>query len=237
MPYLRSHDQGVAAAPLPAQQPTMSPSAARATAQTRARYDRLAPLFDRMEARAEAARFRHWRTALWDGVIGPRVLELGVGTGKNIPYYRARWDVTGVDLSPRMLARAQERAEREGRPVELLLGDAQALPFPDSSFDSVVATFVFCSVPDPVQGLREAYRVLKPGGQLQLLEHVLSANPILRPVMRGVNPVVVRMMGANIDRDTTENVAGAGFHVEHVVFLWRDIVTLIAAERSDSAPG
>lgn len=225
------HDDSTA--DLSAQHTDLPASTVQATARTRARYDRLAPLYDRMEAGIEATRFGPWRTAVWDRVSGPRVLELGVGTGKNIPYYRPSWDVTAVDLSPRMLARAQERAARAGRPAVLLLGDAQALPFPDGSFDTVAATFVFCSVPDAVQGLREAYRVLRPGGQLRLLEHVLSGNPVLRPVMRGVNPFVVRLMGANVDRDTVDSVACAGFQLEPVAFLWRDVVALIAAARPD----
>lgn len=208
-----------------------------ATARTRQRYDRLARVFDRLEAGIEARLFRAWRAALWGQIRGPRVLEVGVGTGKNIPYYREGWEVTAIDLAPRMLERAEERAEREHAQVELLLGDAQALPFPDASFDTAVATFVFCSVPDPVLGLQELWRVLVPGGQLVLLEHVRSRNRVLGRIMDIANPIVVRMMGANINRETVRNVERAGFQVRRVDDLWRDIVKLIQAERPPQQTG
>lgn len=205
---------------------------ARATEATRRRYDRLARVYDRLEAGAER-RFAPWRAALWERVRGPRLLEVGVGTGKNLAYYPPGVLVSAIDLSPRVLERARQRAAREAIPADLREADVQALPFPDASFDTTVATFVFCSVPDPVLGLREVRRVLKPGGPLLLLEHVLSRRPILRPLMQLVNPIVVRLMGANIDRDTVENVRQACFVDVQVEDLWLDIVKLIEA----CAPG
>src|SRR5215469_8878447 len=134
----------------------------RTTQLTRARYDRIAGIYDRLERPLETRSFQHWRSMLWEREQGPRVLEIGVGTGKNMPYYHKGWQITALDLSPRMLGQAKRRTEREHVEVDLGLGDAQALPFADASFDTVIATFVFCSVPDPVQGLREAARVLAP---------------------------------------------------------------------------
>lgn len=170
---------------------------------------------------------------LWKRVRGPRVLEIGVGTGKNMAYYPPGVQVSAIDLSPRMLEQARRRAVRQAVPVNLCEADVQALPFPDAYFDTAVATFVFCSVPDPVLGLCEVRRVLQPGGQLLLLEHVLPRHPILRRLMRLVNPIVVRLMGANIDRDTVANVRQAGFVSVQVEDLWLDIVKLIEAR----APG
>lgn len=203
----------------------------RATQLTRARYDRIAGIYDRLERPLETRCFQQWRTMLWKRVQGPRVLEIGVGTGKNMPFYRKGWQITAIDLSPRMLEQAKRRAEREHVEVDLRLGDAQALPFADASFDTVIATFVFCSVPDPVQGLREAARVLVPGGQLLLLEHVLSRNVILRPLMQLANPMMVRMSGANMNRETVKNVERAGFAIQRVDDLWGDIVKFIEAEK------
>jgi phosphatidylethanolamine/phosphatidyl-N-methylethanolamine N-methyltransferase len=134
-----------------------------------------------------------------------------------------------------MLERAERRVQRDGVEVTLQLGDAQALPFLDASFDTVVATFVFCSVPGPVQGSREAFRVLIPSGQLLLLEHVLSEKPLLRGLMRLANPLVVRMSGANIDRETVRSVKRAGFIVGQARDLWGDIVKLTEAERPTTA--
>jgi ubiquinone/menaquinone biosynthesis C-methylase UbiE len=150
-----------------------------------------------------------------------------------MPFYPDRMAITAIDLSPRMLERARARAVRLGLAVDLREADAQALPFPAASFDTVIATCVFCSVPDPVLGLREIRRALVPGGQLLLLEHVLSKRPRLRRFMQMFNPLVVRMCGANIDRETTENVGRAGLADVRVEDLWLDILKLIEAR----APG
>ena len=121
---------------------------AQATALTRARYQRLSAIYDFMEGMAEA-RYRPWRERLWALVEGARVLEAGLGTGKNMAHWPPGKQVTAIDLTPGMLAAAQRRAQRLGLAADLRLGDVQALDFPDGSFDAALATFVFCSVPDP----------------------------------------------------------------------------------------
>lgn len=208
----------------------------RATATTRARYDRNARFYDFME-RGNQRRSVPWRAALWARVTGPRVLEVGVGTGANMRLYPRGMAITAIDLAPRMLERAEERAREGGVAVELREADVQALPVPDANFDSVVGTFVFCSVPDPVRGLRELRRVLAPGGQLLLLEHVLSRRSRLRPLMRALNPLVVRLMGANIDRETVENIRRAGIPDIREEDEWLDIVKSIAARAPATGNG
>jgi ubiquinone/menaquinone biosynthesis C-methylase UbiE len=123
-----------------------------------------------------------------------------------------------IDLTPGMLRHAQEcvGSLKLQSKVELRLGDVQQLDFPMAAFDSAIATFVFCSVPDPVLGLRELRRVVKPGGYIFLLEHMRSPNPVLGAAMDFLNPVVVRMMGANINRRTVDNVRRAGLEIEQV---------------------
>ena len=187
----------------------------KATALTRIRYQRLSPVYDRMEGMAER-RYAPWRTALWSLVKGPRVLEVGVGTGKNMPFYLPGMKFTAIDLTPGMLERARLRARELNITPDLRIGDVQALEFPDASFDSAIATFVFCSVPDPVLGLRELKRVVKPGGQVLLLEHMRSQNEMVGLFMDALNPLVVRMMGANINRRTVENVQKSGLVLEKV---------------------
>ncbi len=205
----------------------------RATALTRARYERLSRFYDAMEARSEK-RFNPWRAKLWGMALGPRILEVGVGTGKNMPYWPREAAVTAVDLTPGMLLKAHQRAAALGLPANLRQGDVQALDFPAGSFDTVAGTFVFCSVPDPVLGLRELGRVVSPGGQVLLLEHVRAANRVLGALMDALNPLVVRMMGANINRRTVENVRAAGLEVVRVDDLDRSgIVKLIVARRRE----
>lgn len=196
----------------------------------RGRYDRIAPFFDLMEGIMELMAFRRWRTLQWRRVEGHDILEVGVGTGKSFPFYPSGCRITAVDFSRAMLQRAAAKAEQQRVTVELRCMDVQRLDFPDAHFDTVVGSFVFCSVPDPRRGLREIHRVLKPGGRLVLLEHVLSERPWLAKLMRAVNPLVVRLAGANINRETVANVAAAGFTIERVDHL-SGIVKLIEAQR------
>ena len=204
------------------------------TALTRNRYQRISAFYDLMEVLSER-RYHPWRERLWSLVEGPNVLEAGVGTGKNIPYYPEGLRITGIDLTPGMLARAQERAAKMDIDVSLNLGDVQALEFPDATFDSAVATFVFCSVPDPVLGLHELQRVVKPGGQIVLMDHVRSEQPLLGVLMDIFNPAAVRMTGANINRRTVENVSTSRLSIEHVEDLGMgDIFKLIIARREPS---
>ncbi len=195
---------------------------------TQSRYDRQAALYDLKEVPIEFLGFKRLRRLLWQPVDGGRVLEIGVGTGKNLAYYRDGARMVAVDISPRMLSRAAAKARRLGRSVDLVLADAQRLPFRDGSFDGAAATFVFCSVPDPVRGLEEVKRVVKAqGGQIDLLEHVRSKSAVAGWVMDRLNPLVVRMMGANINRDTVGNVGRAGIDIDHVESRGFGIIKLI----------
>lgn len=204
----------------------------KATKVARSRYNRMALIYDLHEAPIERFVFSRWRKRLWSRLQGKRVLEIGVGTGKNFPYHPDGVTVTGIDFSERMIARARRRAKRSGRVMDLRLMDAQEMGIPAATVDSVVTSFVFCSVPDAVRGLREAHRVLRPGGKAVFMEHVRSKNRFMGALMNLANPVVVRLSGANINRDTVANIEAAGFTVESVTPLFWDIVLLIEARKA-----
>ena len=168
-----------------------------------------------------------FRRRLFAHVYPCKILEIGVGTGRNLAYYPEGADITAIDLSPAMLERARARAG--SRRVDFHEMDAQALEFPDDCFDIVLATFVFCSVPDPVLGLLEAYRVCKPTGKLLLVEHVRPERRLLGRVFDQLNPVVRRFLGPEINRRTVQNVRLAGWMITTVEDLASDIVKLVIA--------
>lgn len=191
----------------------------------RRRYNRTARFYDLMDKMIPNA-IRRQAIAKARG----KVLEVGVGTGKNLPYYLTGCEVTGIDFSPGMLDKARERVKEAKVPITLLEMDAQQMAFADNTFDTVLATCVFCSVPDPVQGLREVRRVCKQEGKIILLEHVRSDNPVLGWLMDVLNPVSLHMIGSNINRRTVENVRAAGLNILNVDNLSGKIVKLIIAE-------
>jgi ubiquinone/menaquinone biosynthesis C-methylase UbiE len=173
---------------------------------------------------------RKWRRLLWSRVESSRVLEIGVGTGNNIPYYTQDAEITAIDFSEEMLRRARDRARRQKVKVNLQQMDAQNLEFADNTFDTVTGTMVFCSIPDPVRGIREVERVCKPGGKVVLLEQDLSSNRFSRWLVKLVNPLVMRM-GSDFRRRTIEDVAKSGLKVEWVTNLWAGLFKLIEARK------
>ncbi|AFM42782.1 methylase involved in ubiquinone/menaquinone biosynthesis [Desulfosporosinus acidiphilus SJ4] len=191
---------------------------------TRKRYNRTALFYDWMDSMIKS----DLRRELLSGVKG-KVLEVGVGTGKNLEFYPSECEVTGIDISPGMLDKAKPRAREAKAYVELKEMDAQQLSFRDNSFDTVIATCVFCSVPDPIKGLREIRRVCKLGGKIILLEHVRSDHQLLGKLMDLMDPLMVRMMGPHINRRTVENVKAAGLHIGDVIDQKPKILKLILA--------
>ena len=200
------------------------------TGLTRKRYNRVAHFYDLFEAPIECLSFSKWRETLFNRLQGKRILEAGIGTGKNLPYYPDDIHVTAIDISTGMLERARKREANLDIEAELLEMDVQHLEFSDHSFDTILATFVFCSVPDPILGLKELYRVCKPDGRLLLLEHMRPGNPILGSIFDMLNFMVVRMMGANINRRTMDNIRLAGWKVIYEEKLFSDIVRFIEAK-------
>jgi ubiquinone/menaquinone biosynthesis C-methylase UbiE len=139
------------------------------------------------------------------------VLEIAAGTGRNLAHYPADVRLTAIELSPEMLAIAQRRATALGRDVDLRLGDAQALEFPDASFDTVICTLALCTIPDDRRAVAEVRRVLRPGGRFLLLEHVRSPVRAVRMVQRALDPIAIRFEADHLLREPLEHLRDEGF--------------------------
>jgi ubiquinone/menaquinone biosynthesis C-methylase UbiE len=167
-------------------------------------------LYDACCALCERLGLDRWRRWLVAGAAGS-ILDVGCGTGRNLPLYQRGVRVVGVDVSAASLARARRR-----RPdVPLVQADAEALPFRTAAFDTVVSALVFCSVPDAARGLLEVKRVLRPGGTLRMLEHVRSTRRLKARFQDRWQPLWTRVTGGcHWNRDTEAAVAHAGFSIE-----------------------
>jgi ubiquinone/menaquinone biosynthesis C-methylase UbiE len=188
-----------------------------------ARYDREMNVFDRVLF----ADGRQWACSQARG----DVLEIAVGTGRNLKHYPAGITLTGIELSEQMLVIAHKRAVAEKANVDLRQGDAQALEFPDESFDTVVITLALCTIPDDRAAVREVKRVLRPGGKLILLEHVRSPIAPVRAVQRLLDPLMVRFEADHIVRDPLDYLAEEGFEVQEVTRLKWGIVERTVARK------
>ena len=197
---------------------------------TRATYDRIARLYDLLDLPFERGRYHPLRKKLFEGVKG-RVLDAGCGTGRNFAYYPPGTEVTGIDLSPAMLARAKKRRAKLNLSIPLLEMDICRITFAAGAFDFAIASFLFCVLPNDRQlvALSEIKRVLKPGGEIRLLEYTWSDDPIRRRIMRLWEPWVRWVYGAGFDRETHRFVREAGFRDIEETFLYADIIKLIRA--------
>jgi ubiquinone/menaquinone biosynthesis C-methylase UbiE len=194
------------------------------------RYQRIAPLYDLLDLPFEYGRYRHIRPLLFQGLSG-RLLDAGVGTGRNIQFYPPGSRVVGIDISPAMLARAARRSMESSASIELMVMDVSKLGFPDASFDAAVATFLFCVLPDELQldALRELRRVVKVGGVIRMLEYVRPRGMFRRILAKLWEPWIAWAYGASFDRRTEEWTLKAGLRILESEFVVDDLIKLISA--------
>ncbi len=202
----------------------------RQTHRTRAVYDRMAPRYDRQIGFFERILFGGGREWVCSRARGD-TLEIAFGTARNLPYYPPGVRLTGVELSPEMVALARKRQAEIGSDADLRVGDAQTLDFPDESFDTVVSTLTLCTIPDPRQAIREAFRVLRPGGHFVCLEHVRSPSGAVRAGQRLLNPLTVRFEADHLLREPLDYLREAGFEIEELERLKWGIVERAAARK------
>jgi ubiquinone/menaquinone biosynthesis C-methylase UbiE len=200
------------------------------TERVRKLQDREAPRYDRNISLFERILFGGGRRWVCEQARG-QVLELAVGTARNLPYYPADVALTGIELSPEMLAIARRRTEQLGRRVDLRVGDAQALEFPDESFDTVVCTLGLCTIPDPRRAVAEARRVLRPGGRVLLLEHVRSPVGAVRAIERLLEPLAVRLAADHLTREPLDYLRDEGFEIERLERSKWGIVERVSARK------
>jgi ubiquinone/menaquinone biosynthesis C-methylase UbiE len=194
------------------------------------RYQRIAPFYDLLDLPFEYRRYRKIRPLLFAGLSGS-ILDAGVGTGRNFPFYPRDAKIVGIDLSPAMLARAARRLPSAAAEMELRQMDVTRLDFPDQSFDAAVATFLFCVLPDQLQvpALKELGRVVKPGGFIRVLEYTRPRGWLRRTMTRIWEPWVSWAYGASFDRHTQEHISEAGLQLVETRFVMDDLIKLICA--------
>lgn len=190
------------------------------------KWDKVARTFDFMNRGIEL-RFGETKR-MWFSRSSGRTLLVAVGTGLDLKYLQAGQKVVGIDISEKMLEKALEKLRTSNAAVELVRADVGLLGFGDASFDSVLTSCTFCSVPDPVKGLQEIRRVLKPGGTLLMFEHVRS-DIFWMGAMMDILTRISRAFGPDLNRRTGENIRKAGFRITREINVYLDIVKLFEA--------
>ncbi|MBW2232226.1 MAG: class I SAM-dependent methyltransferase [Deltaproteobacteria bacterium] len=197
-------------------------------AATRAKWDRAAGTFDLMSSRGPEWRWAPAKREFFSAMHG-KVLFLAVGTGLDIPFFPPGLEITGIDISPRMLEKAQPRADAYEGKIELLEMDVHDLAFDAGRFDQVFTSCTFCSVPNPVGGLESLRRILEPRGELRMFEHTGSRWFPFSVMMHLMTPLS-RQVGPEMNRPTVENVRRAGFLIREVKHIYLDVVKTITAQ-------
>jgi ubiquinone/menaquinone biosynthesis C-methylase UbiE len=200
------------------------------TAKVLRAWEKTAPSYDKQIAFFEKIQFgggREWLGARAQG----RILEVAIGTGLNLPHYPADATVTGIELSPAMLAIAKQRAADLGRDVDLHTGDAEALPFDEAAFDTVACALSLCTIPDPAAAIGEMKRVLVPGGRLLLLDHIGSTWPPIYAAQWLLERLTIRAAGEYFTRRQLPLVRAAGFDIVEVERLKAGTVERVLARK------
>ena len=201
------------------------------------KYQRIAPLYDLLDLPFEQSRYRALRPLLFLNMTG-QLLDAGIGTGRNCAYYPPSAIVSGIDISPGMLARARVRCPTLAAGGRLYQMDVTALKFPSGMFDAAVSSFLFCVLPDRLQvpALRELGRVVKPGGQIRLLEYVRPKGAWRRFLSFVWQPWIGWAYGASFDRHTEQHVPAAGLELVESRYVVDDLVKMLTVRVPSREP-
>jgi ubiquinone/menaquinone biosynthesis C-methylase UbiE len=194
---------------------------------TQAKWDKAAPNFDLMAGGGAEKRWQPFKEELFANMDG-KILFLALGTGLDIPTFPTGKDITAIDISPKMLEVAQPRVDAYDGEIVSEVMDVHEMTYADDSFDQVYTSCTFCSVPNPIEGLKSLRRVLKPGGELFMFEHTGSEYYPFK-IMMNMMTQISRRMGPDMNRTTVANVQAAGFELKEVNNLFLDVVKIIKA--------
>ncbi len=194
---------------------------------TQAKWDKIAPKFDAMAGGGAEDRWEPHKRALFENMDG-KILFLALGTGLDIPFFTAGKDITAIDISPKMVEQAQDRIRDYDGTIQTEVVDVHDMTYDEGSFDQVFTSCTFCSVPNPIEGLKALKRVLKPGGGLFMFEHTGSRFYPFKPMMN-LMTVLTEKLGPSMNRKTVDNVRAAGFQITEVNHVFLDVVKTIKA--------
>lgn len=194
---------------------------------TQAKWDKVAPNFDLMAGKGAEDRWQPFKQALFNHMEG-KILFLALGTGLDIPTFPSGKTITAIDISPKMLEVAQPRLAAYDGEIQAQVMDVHDMSFEDNSFDQVFTSCTFCSVPRPIDGMRQLRRVLKPGGELFMFEHTGSSYYPFKAMMN-LMTILTSKIGPDMNRTTVANVEEAGFQLLEVDNLFLDVVKIIKA--------
>lgn len=190
------------------------------------KWDSASSVFDTFASGAER-RYGKYKRALFAKSRGKTML-VAAGTGLDFQSFPPGLEITAIDFSPKMLEKAREKAAAYDGKLDIVQADVQNLEFETGTFDTVVTSCTFCSVPDPVKGLTEIHRILKPDGQLLMFEHVRPGNFVLGAMMDAITPIA-RKFGPDLNRRTGDNIRKAGFRITREFNVYLDMVKLFEA--------
>ncbi|MGL4253462.1 MAG: class I SAM-dependent methyltransferase [Fusobacteriaceae bacterium] len=196
---------------------------------TKEKYSRFSKVYDWVESKMPMNRYKEECVSLLSG----KILEVGIGSGANLEFYREDMDITGIDFSPGMLELAQQKLKLHNlKNVKLLEMDIENMNFSQETFDSVLSTCVFCTVPNPEKGLKEIYRVLKPGGKAVFLEHMKSSHTPINFFLGILNLIIHPLLGTSLLRETEKTIRETGFSkVTSKNVMMGDVLRIIIAEK------
>lgn len=195
---------------------------------TRKKWDKAAANFDLMAGFGPEKRWEPYKRELFSNMGDGEILFLAVGTGLDVPFFPEGKSITGIDISQKMIDQAAPRTEKYQGNLRVQQADVHAMPFETGQFDQVFTSCTFCSVPNPVEGLKAIQRVLKPDGDLYMFEHTGSRFFPFKPMM-DLMTQVTRKLGPDMNRPTVENVVAAGYELKRVTHVYMDVVKTIHA--------